>query len=69
MTTLHTLPLTSDFRFDLQFGRRVIAKLLGLEKRVRWQDCGQSEEEETREAEAFKKVFEKHDFSLVEDGA
>jgi hypothetical protein len=65
-TTLLTLPLTSAFRFDLQFGRRVLAKLLGLEKRFNWRDCAQSEEEETKEAEDFKKVFEKFDFSLSE---
>lgn len=65
-TTLLTLPLTSAFRFDLQFGRRVLAKLLGLETRFNWRDCGQSEEEETAEAEAFKKEFEKYDFSLRE---
>jgi hypothetical protein len=65
-TTLLTLPLTSAFRFDLQFGRRVLAKLLGLEKRFNWRECAQSEEEETAEAEAFKKGFEKHDFSLSE---
>lgn len=59
-----TLPLDSSFRFDLQFGRRVLAKLLGLEKRRDWRDCGQSEEEETADAEAFKEAFKAYDFSL-----
>ena len=58
------LPLTSNIRFDLQFPRKVMAKLLGLEGRMRWQDCGQGVEEETLEAEAFKKCFEPFDFSL-----
>ncbi|KLJ12827.1 hypothetical protein EMPG_12195 [Blastomyces silverae] len=60
------LPLSPEFRFDLQFGRRVMAKLLGLEKRMNWRDDVQSEKEETADAEAFKKAFEKFDFSLME---
>lgn len=66
-TTLLTLPIPSTIRFNVQFGRRVLAKLLGLEKRMNWQDCGQSEEEETQEADAFKEVFKAFDFSLGED--
>lgn len=61
------LPLTPDFRFDLQFGRRVMAKLLQLEKRMDWRECGQSTEEETADVEAFKEAFKKYDFSLEED--
>ncbi|OJD19003.1 hypothetical protein AJ78_01032 [Emergomyces pasteurianus Ep9510] len=60
------LPLSPDFRFDLQFGRRVMAKLLELEKRMNWRDDVQSNEEETADADAFKKAFEKFDFSLDE---
>ena len=58
------LPLSAEFRFDLQFGRRVMAKLLGLESRMNWRDCQQSEAEEARDAEAFKKAFKEYDFSL-----
>lgn len=58
------LPLDASFRFDLQFGRRVLGKLLGLESRSHWQDCGQTEAEETRDAEAFKEAFKPYDFSL-----
>ncbi len=58
------LPLSPDFRFDLQFGRRVMAKLLQLEARMNWRDCQQSEAEETQDAEAFKKAFKGFDFSL-----
>ncbi|KAK2743292.1 hypothetical protein FQN55_007485 [Onygenales sp. PD_40] len=64
-TTL-VLPLSPDFRFDLQFGRRVMAKLLQLEKRMDWRDNPQSQEDETADAETFKKIFEKFDFSLEE---
>lgn len=60
------LQIDSSFRFDLQFGRRVLAKLLGLEGRMHWQDCGQSETEETVDAEAFKTAFKDYDFSLEE---
>lgn len=57
------LPLSSGFRFDLQFGRRVMAKLLGLEGRMHWKDCTQTEAEEKKDAEAFKVPFKKFDFS------
>lgn len=58
------MPLNADFRFDLQFGRRVMAKLLGLETRMNWRDCAQSDEEETKDAEAFKEAFKKFDWAL-----
>ena len=58
------LPLISSFRFDLQFPRKVMAKLLGLEGRMKWQDCGQAVDQERSEAASFKKAFERFDFSL-----
>ena len=58
------MPLSSDIRFDLQYGRRVVAKLLGLEKRFVWQECEQTVEEETRDANAFKEAFKAWDFTL-----
>ena len=61
------LPLSASLRFDLQFGRRVMAKLLGLEKRANWRDCVQEEAEEVADAEAFKKAFRGFDFSMEED--
>ena len=61
------LPLPSDKRFDVQFGRRVLAKLLQLEARLDWKECTQSQAEELRDAEAFKKAFKNFDFSLAED--
>lgn len=63
MTSL-LLPLDTDTRFDLQFGRRVLAKLLGLEKRIQWRDCEQSIEAETAEVDAFKAAFKEHDFTM-----
>jgi len=60
------LHLDSSFRFDLQFGRRVLAKLLGLENRMDWRDSAQTEVEETADVESFKAAFKDFDFSLEE---
>lgn len=48
-----------NVRFDLQFGRKVMAKLMGLEKRLYWQDCIQTEEEETADVTEFRKAYDK----------
>ena len=37
----------------------MLAKLLGLETRIDWKACAQSEQEEKADAAAFKKVFAK----------
>ena len=60
------LSLPAGMRFDLQFGRRVMAKFLGLEVRTHWKDCPQTEKEEQQDAETFKAAFKKFDFSLEE---
>ncbi|KAI0378005.1 CwfJ C-terminus 1-domain-containing protein-like protein [Hypomontagnella monticulosa] len=54
-----------SLRFDLQFGRRVLAKLLGLEDRVYWQDVVQSVAEETQDVEKFKEAFKPWDFTIA----
>lgn len=59
-----TMPFDQSVRFSLQFGRTVLAKLLGLEKRIQWRDCSQSEEEEKKDIEAFKAAFKEFDFTL-----
>ncbi|KAK2600265.1 hypothetical protein QQS21_004984 [Conoideocrella luteorostrata] len=59
------MPLSSDMHFDLQYGRRVIAKLLGLEERFIWQNCKQTVEEETRDVDAFREAFKQWDFTLM----
>ncbi|KAF7118387.1 hypothetical protein CNMCM5793_007901 [Aspergillus hiratsukae] len=64
-TTL-LLPLGAEFRFDIQFGRRVMAKLMELENRMNWRDGVQSQEEEEADAAAFKEAFKEFDFSLQE---
>lgn len=53
-------------RFDLQFGRRVLGKLLGLDNRLIWQDIQQTEEEETADTRAFQKAFKQWDFTLAD---
>jgi hypothetical protein len=58
------LPIQPENRFDLQFGRRVMGKLLLLDQRLDWRDCTQTEDEETKDAEAFKEAFKKHDFTM-----
>ncbi|KAL4877550.1 CwfJ domain protein [Aspergillus karnatakaensis] len=60
------LPLSEEFRFDLQFGRRVMAKLMQLEKRINWRDDVQSQDEEEADATAFKEAFKEFDFTLEE---
>ncbi|KAB8289992.1 hypothetical protein EYC80_010319 [Monilinia laxa] len=59
-----TMPFDWNVRFNLQFGRIVLAKLLSLEKRIQWRDCAQTEAEEKKDAEAFKAAFKKFDFTL-----
>ncbi|EPS32026.1 hypothetical protein PDE_06985 [Penicillium oxalicum 114-2] len=59
-----TLGLDPSFQFDLQFGRRVMAKLLQLDKRMNWRDAPQSQAEEEIDANAFKEAFKTYDFSL-----
>ncbi|SPQ18538.1 10f0b028-48ae-4f54-a147-b4feb54c3a30 [Thermothielavioides terrestris] len=52
-------------RFDLQYPRKVMAKLLGLEERTVWQDVVQTEEEESADVAAFRKAFKDWDFTLA----
>ncbi|KAF3220716.1 hypothetical protein TWF106_006137 [Orbilia oligospora] len=61
------MKLKDRTRFDLQFGRKVLGKVFGLEDRVNWKDCAQEVEDEIRDAEAFKKAFKEFDFSLDDD--
>lgn len=59
------LPFDESVRFDLQYPRKVMAKLLGLENRTFWQDVVQSEQEETADVAAFRKAFKDWDFTLA----
>lgn len=55
-----------NVRFDLQYPRKVMAKLLGLEKRVVWQDCTQATDEETKETSKFRETFKPWDFTMMD---
>ncbi|KAM7199285.1 Protein similar to CwfJ C-terminus 1 domain containing protein [Rhypophila sp. PSN 637] len=57
------MKLSDDAYFDLQYPRKVMAKLLGLEERLRWQDVVQTEAEETADVEALKVAFKAWDFT------
>lgn len=67
LTKRLALPLDESFSFDLQFGRRVMGKLLGLSNRTNWKDCGQSKLDEEADTAVFKKLFKEHDFTLKEE--
>ena len=58
-----TMPIDDNVRFNLQFGRTTLAKLLGLEKRIQWRDCGQTKEEELKDSAALKAAFDSYDFT------
>lgn len=58
-----SLPLEQGRYFDLQFGRRVLAGLLGSTS-AHWKDCVKSVEEETRDAAAFRAAFKPFDQNL-----
>ncbi|KAF4629972.1 hypothetical protein G7Y89_g8171 [Cudoniella acicularis] len=58
------MPFDGSIRFSLQFGRIVLAKLLGLNHRTQWRDCSQTEDEEKKDIEAFKAAFKEFDFTL-----
>lgn len=58
--------LDDSFRFDLQFGRRVMAKLLGLEARLSWRDVVQPTPDEVEDVDKFKETFKPWNFSLEE---
>ncbi len=55
--------LDESFRFDLQFGRKVMAKLLELEGRADWRNVVQPILGETEDVRKFKEVFKPWDFT------
>lgn len=44
--------------FDLQFGRVVLAGLMGLHNRISWKDCVGTDTEEKEDAVKFKKALQ-----------
>lgn len=64
-TTLLICELTDVSKtVDLQFPRRVLAQVLGLQKRIRWDKCIQTRQKETEECEDFKKFYRDFDFTV-----
>lgn len=61
--TSFILRFDEKIRFHNQFGREVLAKLLRLDKRVDWHDCGQTQPEEEQDVEKFKEAFKNFDFA------
>ncbi len=69
-----TLPLPQEgISLDVQFGRRIMANLLGLESRANWRDVvnlvppEKIIKEEERDANIFKEGFKRWDFSVEGD--
>lgn len=57
------LRFDDKIRFHNQFGREVLAKLLRLDKRLDWKDCGQTQPQEEQDVEKFKEAFKTFDFA------
>eukprot|EP00996_Jenningsia_fusiforme_P000101 NODE_1064_length_1728_cov_45.419297_g940_i0.p1 GENE.NODE_1064_length_1728_cov_45.419297_g940_i0~~NODE_1064_length_1728_cov_45.419297_g940_i0.p1 ORF type:complete len:519 (+),score=72.85 NODE_1064_length_1728_cov_45.419297_g940_i0:80-1636(+) len=52
-------------RFDMSFGRTVLAQLLRKEEATDWRVCVKTMEEETREAQEFKREFAEFDWTVA----
>jgi hypothetical protein len=61
--TSYVLRFDEKIRFHSQFGREVLAKLLRLDKRIDWKDCGQTQAEEEQDVAKFKDAFKDFDFA------
>lgn len=61
--TSYILRFDEKIRFHNQFGREVLAKLLRLDKRLDWRDCGQTQAEEEQDVQKFKEAFKAFDFA------
>jgi hypothetical protein len=63
MQTCWIMRFDEKIRFHNQFGREVLAKLLRLDQRLDWRDCGQTQAGEEQDVEKFKKAFATFDFA------
>ncbi|KAH7354591.1 CwfJ C-terminus 2-domain-containing protein-like protein [Pyrenochaeta sp. MPI-SDFR-AT-0127] len=61
--TSYIMRFDEKIRFHSQFGREVLAKLLRLDQRLDWRDCGQTQAEEEQDVEKFKEAFKDFDFA------
>jgi diadenosine tetraphosphate (Ap4A) HIT family hydrolase len=58
-----TMRINEEIRFHVQFGREVMAKLLRLDDRVDWRNCGQMPADEEKDVAVFKEAFQAFDFT------
>lgn len=56
--TYYVAKLVDDKPVDLQFPRRVLASILRSPKRVYWEKCRQSKEQEVNDCETFKRFYQ-----------
>jgi len=61
--TSYVMRFDEKIRFHNQFGREVLAKLLRLDNRVDWKNCGQTQAQEEQDVEKFKEAFKDFDFA------
>jgi hypothetical protein len=61
--TSYVLRFDEKIRFHSQFGREVLAKLLRLDSRIDWRDCGQTQADEEQDVGKFKEAFKDFDFA------
>lgn len=59
--TCRLLHRAKDSRIPVQFGREVLAGVLGRPERAFWKACEVGKEAETESAEAFKQIFANFD--------
>lgn len=57
-------PIPAEQRVDMQFGRTVLADVLGLSDRAHWKRCVKTADEERKDSNAFKAIFRPYDFTL-----
>ncbi|KAK3835889.1 MAG: CwfJ C-terminus 1-domain-containing protein-like protein, partial [Linnemannia elongata] len=57
-------PIPAEQRVDMQFGRTVLADVLGLPDRAHWKRCVKTADEERKDSNAFKAAFRPYDFTL-----
>jgi hypothetical protein len=53
--------INPDEKFDVQFGRKVLANLLGCSERTDWRACKLDEEQERLDANKFREAFTPYD--------
>ncbi|BES90590.1 Protein similar to CwfJ C-terminus 2 [Nesidiocoris tenuis] len=63
----YMIDIANDSDFPMNFGRAVIATAIGLQDRIRWQECVPSQDEIADAVRDFKKEFSPFDFTMDDD--